>query len=305
MQYFGNPLFAISCILFLFLSNAAYAGSSLWLSVWVEAYNNQAHVDIAYYMGIYSLLTLGEVAMYGIVIIAFEWGAWRAARKLHNDFIRAIMRVSLSWFKTVPVGRITNRFSGDMASIDGSLGAMVRLTLDALQVLFFRIAAVGSIMPIFMVPALFTCFFGVIVGEMYTRTAVVIKRLTSSAQSPVFSQFADTLAGLPVIRARKGMSQAFGEELASKLRLWSASAEANYNCNRWVAVRVDFVTALVSLSAGIIAISKAGSLAAGLVGFSLTNANSLSQTILWLVRAMNDVEVEMQSVRASLVALNP
>jgi ABC-type multidrug transport system fused ATPase/permease subunit len=62
-----------------------------------------------------------------------------------------------------------------------------------------------------------------------------------------------------------------------------------------VAVRIDFVTALVTLCAGMIAITKAGSLAAGLVGFSLTSANSLSQTILWLVRAMNDLEVEVQS----------
>lgn len=206
------------------------------------------------------------------------------------------MRVSLSWFKAVPIGRITNRFAGDMASLDGMLSGMLRLTIDAIVQLVFRVGAVSSIMPIFMIPAFFTCLFGIVIGEMYTRTAVVIKRLTSSAQSPVFSQFADTLAGLPIIRARAGMSQAFGETLAVKLRVWSASAETGFNCNRWVAVRVDFVTALVALAAGVIAVSKTGLVSAGLVGFSLTNANGLSQTILMLVRAMNDLEVEMQSV---------
>jgi ABC-type multidrug transport system fused ATPase/permease subunit len=270
--------------------------SSFWLSVWVEAYDKMAHVDIAYYMGIFALLTFLEIGTYAALIIMFERGSWLAARKLHNDFIQAVMRVPLSWFKTVPIGRITNRFSSDMASIDGMLSSMLRFTLDAIVQMIFRVGAVSSIMPIFMVPAMFTCLFGVVVGEMYTRTAVVIKRLTSSAQSPVFSQFADTLAGLPVIRARAGMAQAFGEDLADKLRVWSASAEAGFNCNRWVAVRVDFVTALVALSAGIIAVSKAGLVSAGLVGFSLSNANGLSQTILLLVRAMNDLEVEMQSV---------
>jgi ABC-type multidrug transport system fused ATPase/permease subunit len=162
--------------------------------------------------------------------------------------------------------------------------------------MLFRIGAVSSIMPIFMIPALFTFLFGILIGEAYTRTAVVIKRLTSSAQSPVFSQFADTLAGLSIIRARNGMVSTFREELAAKLRAWSASSEASFNANRWVAVRVDLVTALVSLSAGIIAVSQTGVVAAGLVGFSLTNANGLSQTILLLVRAMNDLEVEMQSV---------
>jgi hypothetical protein len=112
----------------------------------------------------------------------------------------------------------------------------------------------------------------------------------------VFSQFADTLAGLAVIRARKGKAEGFGFELADKLRIWSATAEANYNCNRWVGVRIDFVTSLVSLFAGVIALSKAGLVGAGLVGFSLTNANDLSNTVLYMVRAMNELEVEMQSV---------
>lgn len=296
MGYFGSPIFGISCIVGLFLSNIFFFGGTFWLSVWVEAYNKKGYVDVAYYMGIYAAFTFLELLSFGFIIIMFEWGAWRAGRKLHNDFIRAIMSVPLSWFKTIPIGRITNRFSGDMASIDGMLSSFLRSALDAIMMLFFRIAAISSIMPIFMIPALFTCLFGVVIGEMYTRTAVILKRLTSSSQSPVFSQFADTLAGLAIIRGREGKSKEFGKELAAKLRVWSASSETNYNCNRWVAVRVDLVTSLVALCAGIIAVNQAGLVGAGLVGFSLTNANGLNQTILMLVRAMNDLEVEIQSV---------
>ncbi|CAM1511289.1 Fc.00g088020.m01.CDS01 [Cosmosporella sp. VM-42] len=295
MNYFGHPAFVVICLGCMVMTNIFAFASNFWVSVWVEAYNHNAHVDIAFYMGIFASLTFAEIGSYAVVIIMFEWGAWRAAKRLHNDFIRAIMRVSLSWFKYIPIGRITNRFSSDMASIDGMLSGMLRATLDAVLMLLFRLGAVSTIMPIFMAPALVTCLFGIAIGEMYTRTAVVIKRLTSSAQSPVFSQFADTLAGLCVIRARAGMSQEFREELATKLRLWSASSEALFNVNRWVAVRVDLVTALVALSAGIIAVSQAGVVAAGLVGFSLSNATGLSQTILMLVRAMNELEVEMQS----------
>ncbi|KHO01548.1 ABC transporter, transmembrane domain, type 1 [Metarhizium album ARSEF 1941] len=295
MGYFGHPLFAVACILGLFLANIFYFGANFWLFIWVEAYEKSRPVDAAYYLSIFAAFIFLEIIAFGLIVITFEWGGWRAARRLHNDFIRSIISVPLSWFKTIPVGRITNRFSGDMASIDGNLSGMVRQIMDIFMMLFFRLGAVSSIMPIFMIPGLFTCFIGVLIGEMYTRTAVVIKRLTSSSQSPVFSQFADTLSGLAVIRARKGKAQGFRFDLADKLRVWSATAEANYNCNRWVGVRIDFVTSLVSLFAGIIAISKAGIVGAGLVGFSLTNANDLSNTVLYMVRAMNDLEVEMQS----------
>lgn len=300
MGYFGHPLFAICSILGLFLANIFYFGANFWLSIWVEAYHKSGPVDVAYYLGIFAAFIFFEIIAFGVIVVTFEWGGWRAARRLHNDFIRSIMSVPLSWFKTIPIGRITNRFSGDMASIDGNLSGMVRQTLDIFMMIFFRLGAVSSIMPIFMIPGLITCFIGVLIGEMYTRTAVVIKRLTSSSQSPVFSQFADTLAGLAIIRARKGKAQGFGFDLADKLRVWSATAEANYNCNRWVGVRIDFVTSLVSLFAGIIAIGKAGIVGSGLVGFSLTNANDLSNTVLYMVRAMNDLEVEMQSVRSNI-----
>lgn len=296
MSYFGHPIFAITLIISLVIVGLLTYFSTYWLSIWVEAYNHQAHIDITYYLGIYTALAMSEITVYAVVVIVFEWGAWRAARKLHQDFIRAVLRVDLSWFKGVPIGRITNRFAGDMASIDSALSGLLRFALEAIVLLMFRLIAVSTIMPVFIVPALFTVLIGIVLAEMYTRTAVVMKRLSSSSQSPIFSQFADTLAGLPVIRARAGMAQTFKEELANKMRTWSAVAESNLNCNRWVAVRVDFVTALVALSAGIIAVSKVGLVPAGLVGFSLTNANGLSQTILALVRAMNDLEVEMQSV---------
>ncbi len=146
------------------------------------------------------------------------------------------------------------------------------MCVDMLTRLFFQIAAVGSVMPIFMLPAALCCAAGVVVGEVYTRTAVAVKRLVSSSQSPLYAQFADSLAGLPVIRARANMPRIFGEQLADKIRIFERASEAQYNCNRWVALKVDMMTTFVTVAAGAIAVSKAGVIAAGLVGFSLTNA---------------------------------
>ncbi|EXF78167.1 ABC transporter [Colletotrichum fioriniae PJ7] len=295
MTYFGGPGYAVFCMFLMLLSQLSVMGGTLWLSVWVDAYDRQTAVDIAFYLGVYAAVTVTESVLYAAVFLVFENGAWHAARKLHNDFIRAVMRVSLSWYKQTPVGRIINRFSSDMSSLDLSVSPQLRAFLESSLALVIRIFAISSIMPIFIVPAAVASTCGLVVGEIYTRTAVTIKRLVASSQSPIFSQFADTLAGLPIIRARAGMPDTFGDNLADKLRVWSRAAEAHFNCNRWVAMRVDVITALVGLSAGIIAVSKAGLVGAGLVGFSLHNATGLSQTILGLVRSMNDLEVELQS----------
>jgi len=136
----------------------------------------------------------------------------------------------------------------------------------------FQLAAVSSILPVFIIPAAISCSFGILAGEMYTRTAVAVKRLVSSSQSPLFSQFADSMAGMSVIRARKDMPITFGDQLAEKLRLLEKAEEAQFNCSRWVSLKVDLVTTLVTVMAAAIAVSKAGSVTAGLVGFSLTSA---------------------------------
>jgi ABC-type multidrug transport system fused ATPase/permease subunit len=296
MLCFGSPLYAVICLILMFVSVVASIVGALWLAIWVEAYSQEGTIDIAYYLGVYAVLTFAESIMYGVVFLSMENGAWLAARRIHTQFITAVMGAPLSWFNSVPIGRVVNRFSRDMASVDQYICGLLRMFLESVMVLFLRIAAISSILPVFMLPAIVTCGLGVLAGEMYTRTAVTVRRLVSSAQSPIFTQFSDTLAGLAVIRARDGMPDTFGDLLAERLRLWSRAAESNYNCNRWVAMRVDAITAAVTVCAGIIAVSKAGSVTAGLVGFSLTNATSLSQTILGLVRSMNDLEVEMQSV---------
>ncbi|KAH8889816.1 P-loop containing nucleoside triphosphate hydrolase protein [Thozetella sp. PMI_491] len=295
MLHFGGPLYAVFAILTSIFVNVVFIGTSWWLAYWVDSYKSEATVNIAFYLGIYILFTIGSILVDALCFLTYANGAWIAARRLHQACLRSVMNVSLAWWKKVPVGRVVNRFSSDMSSLDNQLVHMLQAFLEAIIQIFLRLGAVSSILPIFILPGIFTCFVGAIAGEMYTRTAVVVRRLVSSSQSPVFSQFSDSMAGLAVIRARGSMPQVFRDKLAERLRDYSRAQEANFNINRWVSVRVDFVTALVSLCAGIIAVAKTGEFDAGLVGFSLANASGLGDTIMMLVRSMNELEVEMQS----------
>lgn len=148
-------------------------------------------------------------------------------------------------------------------------------------------------MPIFALPAGFFCLIGFTTGEVYARAQISIKRLCAVNFSPVFSHFSDTSAGIAVIRARRSVDHVFQELLADKVATHMRAYEAQYNCNRWVSVRSDCCAAIIATTAGCIAYYKSGS--PGLVGFSLTNAIGLSQTILTLVRNMNELEVELNS----------
>jgi len=299
MGYFGSPVFIGFCLSSTLLSNFASIGITLWLSVWVEAVAAKGAVNLAFYLGIYTAISVAEVFAGSAVVLVFARGAWSAAGRLHRMFIDAVMHAPLSWFRNVPLGRIVNRVSGDMMALDNSMSQMMVTFVNHFVKLLLSVVAISSILPVFLLPALLLSFIGISAGEMYTRTSVVVKKLSTSAGSPVFSQFSDTLAGLAVIRSRNGMPEQFQNRLAEHLRAYAKALSAGYSmssgdrplllgrraaltctdisdCNRWVAVRVDIAAALVMVSAGIIAVSKANSLPVALVGFSLTNATNLS-----------------------------
>ena len=293
MVVFGGHKYALFALCTALASQLAFFALTLWLSVWVGAYSDRDAVDVGFYLGTYAAILASFNILTGLNNLVFQNGAWNAAREMHNRLVQAVLRVPLSWHDIISVGRITNRFSRDINSLDSLLADFSKEVINLFICLVLRVGAIGSILPIFAVPTALVCVIGFIVGDMYTRTAASVKRIAAESQSPVFAQFSETLAGLSIIRARSGMIDILGRQLAQKLRVYARAAEAQYNLNRWVSVRTDCAAAAVALGAGSIALIRSGSVSAGLVGFSLTNAVGLSRTIIWLVRNMNELEIEL------------
>ncbi|RMJ28964.1 ATP-dependent bile acid permease [Aspergillus sp. HF37] len=293
MAMFGGYSYAIVTIFATLTVQFAYFAITYWLSIWTEAYSEHKSPNSMFYLSIYAVVIGIFLLLQLINNLVYQYGGWTAARKMHSKLVAAVMSAPVSWFDENPIGRVINRFGNDTRSMDTLLIDWLRMSIENGLRFLLRIASIASIMPIFALPAAIICTIGFAVGEMYTRAQISIKRLVSVNYSPVFSHFTDTLAGMPVIRARDGMDEVFQNLLAERLAVHSQSAEALYNSNRWVSVRSDFCASSVAAAAGCVAYFKSG--APGLVGFSLTNAIGLSQTILTLVRTMNELEVELNS----------
>ena len=229
LTYFGHPLFVGLCLSSSFISNVTSIGMGLWLSFWVNAYTKEEAVNIAFYLGIYIAISLCDVLTDSVLVLIYARGTWSAAGRLHQMFIQAVMRAPLSWFRNVPVGRIVNRVSRDMMSLDTNISYTIIIFVEQVFKLLLSVAAISSIIPVFVLPAVMLSFLGILAGEVYTRTSVVVKKLLASSQSPVFSQFSDTLAGLPVVRARESMPQQFEDRLAEHLRAFTQAMAASFS----------------------------------------------------------------------------
>jgi ABC-type multidrug transport system fused ATPase/permease subunit len=81
-----------------------------------------------------------NICFYVIFIIIFCWlvftiflstlalylGALKAARIMHLKVLRNMLKAPMSFFETIPLGRIINRFSKDIDVIDNDLPVTLR-----------------------------------------------------------------------------------------------------------------------------------------------------------------------------------
>ncbi len=73
------------------------------------------------YIGIYGALTAATAALVLINSLTWAAGGINAGRVLHTAMLRRVLRAPMSFFDTTPAGRIINRFSSDVSTVDSGL----------------------------------------------------------------------------------------------------------------------------------------------------------------------------------------
>jgi ABC-type multidrug transport system fused ATPase/permease subunit len=80
----------------------------------------------AVYLGVYAALGMGNSIGIFIVTLVSAYSAILASRYMHSEMLHAIMRSPMMFFDTTPLGRIVNRFSKDIYSIDETIPRSIR-----------------------------------------------------------------------------------------------------------------------------------------------------------------------------------
>ena len=72
----------------------------------------------SYYLGIYAALGLGQPLFVLLGLFSIATGSIIGSRVLHNKMLFNVLRSPMSFFDTTPLGRILNRFSKDIYTVD-------------------------------------------------------------------------------------------------------------------------------------------------------------------------------------------
>ncbi|XP_050352389.1 uncharacterized protein LOC126774816 [Nymphalis io] len=153
------------------------------------------------YLWIYGGAVLFIIIMTQVRIAAFVVMAMRASQNLHDTMFKNLLTAVMRFFDTNPSGRVLNRFSKDMDSMDEMLP---RSMLETIQMYLFVTSVLvlnALALPWTLIPTAILLLVFVILLKWYLNAAQAVKRLESTTKSPVFSMINSTMSGLSTVRS--------------------------------------------------------------------------------------------------------
>ncbi|CAB4400795.1 unnamed protein product [Rhizophagus irregularis] len=283
-------------IITLVISQGIQVATNVFLKYWSSEESNER---ILLYFVIYGLLgLLFSLMVIFQTIVLWVFCAIRAARKLHHQMLDGVIRSPMSFFDTTPLGRILNRFSKDIYTIDELLPRIFAGYFRTFFVVLSTIFVISFSTPLFIILIIPMTFMYIYIQTYYLSTSRELKRLDSVTRSPIYAHFQETLGGLTTIRAFQQMNR-FIRDNETKLDVNQKAYFPSFSSNRWLAVRLEFLGSIIIFGAAIfsvISVLTTGNIDAGLVGLSVSYALSVTQALNWAVRQFCEIETNIVSV---------
>ncbi|KAH8423784.1 uncharacterized protein LDX57_001542 [Aspergillus melleus] len=293
--YYARAVGPLLCVLFL-VAHAflAFAESfpRVWLSWWTQANSSQ----LPLYLSVYVAFALAASLLIMICIwVVFLELMPRSAIRLHQFLLDAVIRAPLSFFASTDTGITLNRFSQDMTLVDLALP----IALMSLGQSFFGcvatigLIATGSAYMAITIPLALAVLY--VLQKIYLKTSRQLRYLDLEAKSPLYSQFVETLEGLPTIRAF-GWQSASTDMLVKHL---DASQKPYYMlicAQRWLNLVLDLVVMALAVLVVTLAVLLRDKTNAGLLGVALNNILGFNQLLSSFISSWTQLETSLGAI---------
>lgn len=299
----GSVWLFLAVVLAMTAGKAVEVSSAFYLSDWskasVEAEREGDPLDgeenISYVNHYAMLACMGIV---GVVIRSLFLANHRlqASRTIHNQLLTSVIACPIAFFDSTPLGRVLNRFSSDIQTIDEDLSANISQLFNAgfevLKSVGGIAAATKGIFLAVLTPLAFVYYRA---QKFFRKSSTELQRLESISKSPIYANFSETLNGIATVRA-------FGDE-----EIFIRELEKNANNNtvanvllligfQWLSLRLDLIGSITSLFIAALAVGTKDMIPAGYIALGLSYSFDMSGYLKYAVRMIAQVEANMNSV---------
>uniref|UniRef100_A0A8C9VU54 ATP-binding cassette, sub-family C (CFTR/MRP), member 10 n=1 Tax=Scleropages formosus TaxID=113540 RepID=A0A8C9VU54_SCLFO len=256
-------------LFFLFLMQASKNISDWWLAHWITNIKNNenfTHRDLLlhslspicgasnqnvnvtgqleFYLTVYVSIAAANSVFTIIRAFVFAYGAICAATVIHNRLLDRVLKATVTFFDSTPLGQIINRFSSDLYSVDDMLPFVLNILLANIFGLLGMIVMMSYGLPWILLLLLPLGVLYYKIQHFYRHTSRELKRLYAITLSPIYTHFSETLTGLCTIRASCS-SLRFEEENESRLERNQRCLFAGNAAMQWLDIRLQMIGVLV------------------------------------------------------------
>jgi len=205
------------------------------------------------------------------------------------------MNAPYSFFTTIDVGMILNRFSQDMTLIESQLPTGVLCSLIYLfgTIGSLALISMGSSYMALSIPIVLITLF--VVQRIYLRTSRRLRAIELELRSPLYSHFMETLKGLSSLRVLNWEDD-FTSHMLSKLDTSQVPYYLLYCAQRWLQLVLDLIVTGLAIVVMALAVRLRSSTIPSSLGLSLNNVLSFNQTLALLLQFWTQLEVSLGAI---------
>ena len=289
--------FGIIIVIFLLfiLAQVVRAINNWWLTYWS---NDSAGKDAKWYLEIYIVLGVLTVVVAIIAHLVLFFTGLKASSRLHDGLIKGILFSPMSFFDQTPIGRITNRISKDLYTVDKTIPLVFDQFLGCLFSVISTLFIISIAFPFFLVILVVISIYYVYEGCYYVKSSREIKRLDSISRSPIYANFGETLDGTSVIRAYQAQQQF----IQKNYDLLDRNQRAYFiisSSNCWLGIRLEFAGTIIIGATALLSVIQKSSLDAlftSMAALAISYSLDTTQDLNWVVRMVTDMETQIVSV---------
>ncbi|KAM0751625.1 P-loop containing nucleoside triphosphate hydrolase protein [Meredithblackwellia eburnea MCA 4105] len=282
------PLLLVSLV----LMQGAQVLGSYWLIYWQEDKFHQAQ---GFYMGLYAMFGLLQAVFSFLMGLCGVFIGFNASKSLHRAAIRGVIAAPMSFFDTSPLGRIMNRFSKDIDTIDNTLNDAMRMFVSTAASVVGAVILIACVQHYFVIAVVFILYGYWMCANFYRASAREIKRLDNFLRSSLYAHFSESLTGLATIRAY-GEDNKFLKQNEEFVDIENRAYFLTVVNQRWLGFRLDMFGGILTAIVAFLGVGARYSISPSQTGLILSYILTIQQAFSWMVRQGAEVENDMNSV---------
>ncbi|PSR80832.1 hypothetical protein BD289DRAFT_53056 [Coniella lustricola] len=218
---------------------------------------------------------------------------YTAGRHLFEQVMLKVANATFRFYDVTPVGRLMNRLTSDIGTIDGQIVTQIRDVTWFFMFWSSSVFVIASTTPVFLAIAVIMTGLFIYIFMRFLPASQSLRRLEMVSLSPLMSNFGTLLEGLTTVRAFHAEPH-FQRQIIVTTDAFQKMDHFFWSLQTWLMFRFDVLSALSTFILTMSALYTG--LGAGTVGFVLGTAGNFVTCTHNLCRKYGELQMQFVSV---------